>query len=39
MAVRLLRAAGEVLRVATYQSVILTTAFCLRAPLLQVSRG
>jgi hypothetical protein len=27
------------LRVATYQNVILTTAFCLRAPLLQVSRG
>jgi squalene-hopene/tetraprenyl-beta-curcumene cyclase len=33
------RATGKVLRVATYQSVILTTAFCLRALLLQASRG
>jgi squalene-hopene/tetraprenyl-beta-curcumene cyclase len=32
------RATGKILHVATYQSVILTTAFCLRALLLQVSR-
>jgi squalene-hopene/tetraprenyl-beta-curcumene cyclase len=33
------RATGKILHVATYQSVILTTAFCLRALLLSVSGG